>query len=79
MTIAPKLPISTESLSYLRSVIKGDIVLPGDEDYRASIARWSASTEKPAGMVVHVKDVDDIHAVLEVAIKDAADVAIKGD
>jgi predicted nucleic acid-binding protein len=30
-------------------------------------------------MVVHVKDEDDIHAVLEVASKHKADTAIKGD
>jgi hypothetical protein len=78
MNNTPKFPISGESLDHLRSVIKGDIVLPGDKDYPLSIARWSASSERPAGMIVHAKDEADILGVLEVASKHRIDIAVRG-
>jgi hypothetical protein len=72
-------PIPNDSLDHLRSVIKGDIVVPGDEDYPTAIVRWCATAERPAGLVVYVKDEEDILSVLEVALKHKTDIAVRGD
>ncbi len=75
----PPLPISPTSFDTLKSTIKGDIILPFDPTYAESIVRWCASSEKKAGIVVYPKDDEDILRVLEVAVRENVDLAVKGE
>ena len=48
----------TESEAYiqLKSVFKGDLILPADDSYKESLNRWSILAERPAGVVAFVRD-----------------------
>jgi hypothetical protein len=70
----------TQSLAYaqLKSVFKGELVLPSHEGYRDSLKRWSVLAERQAGVVAFVKDEDDVAAAVKFAVSEKLEIAIKG-
>ena len=45
----------------------GDLVVPGDADYDASIARWASNAQRHAKVVAFVKSPEDVALALAVA------------
>jgi len=70
----------TESPAYaqLKSVFKGEMVLPSDAEYKDSLKRWSVLAERQAGMIAFVKDEDDVAAAVKFAVEAKLEIAIKG-
>jgi FAD/FMN-containing dehydrogenase len=70
----------TESEAYLqlKSVFKGDLVLPTDNNYKESVKRWSILAERPAGVVAFVRDEGDVSAAVKFAVEAKLEIAIKG-
>jgi FAD/FMN-containing dehydrogenase len=70
----------TQSLAYtqLKSVFRGQLVLPTDTGYRASLKRWSVLAERNAGVVAFVKDEEDVAAAVKFAVAEKVEIAIKG-
>ncbi|KAH8990419.1 hypothetical protein EDB86DRAFT_3235377 [Lactarius hatsudake] len=64
-------------ISSLRQSFKGDIVTPGDANYKEAIARWAANTEMPARIVAFVKDTTDVSLALKYARENNLQVAIR--
>ncbi|KAH9035779.1 hypothetical protein EDB85DRAFT_2143531 [Lactarius pseudohatsudake] len=64
-------------ISSLRQSFKGDIVTPGDANYKEAIARWAANTERPARIVAFVKDTTDVPLALKYARDNNLQVAIR--
>jgi hypothetical protein len=71
----------TQSDAYiqLKSIFKGDLVLPTDNTYRESIKRWSVLAERPAGIVAFVKDEEDVAAAVRFGVESKMEIAIKGE
>ncbi|OHE92859.1 hypothetical protein CORC01_11865 [Colletotrichum orchidophilum] len=53
----------------LRADINGEILLPGDEGYEASLVRWSIVCIKPAALVIKPKSAHDVSAAIRFATK----------
>jgi FAD/FMN-containing dehydrogenase len=70
--------IRTGAFNALRSIIKGDIIIPSDPTYNESLKRWSRLAEKDAGAVIFVKTDDDVSEVIKYAVSHNVDLAIKG-
>jgi hypothetical protein len=70
----------TESEAYiqLKSIFKGDLVLPIDNNHKESVKRWSILAERPAGVVAFVRDEADISAAVAFAVEAKLEIAIKG-
>jgi len=70
----------TESPAYaqLKSVFKGELVLPSDAEYKDSLKRWSVLAERQAGAVAYVKDEEDVAAAVKFAVEAKLEIAIKG-
>ncbi|KAH9049802.1 hypothetical protein EDB83DRAFT_2522679 [Lactarius deliciosus] len=64
-------------ISSLKQSFKGDIVTPGDANYKEAIARWAANTERPARIVAFVKDTTDVSLALKYARDNNLQVAIR--
>ena len=62
----------------LKSVLKGELVLPSDAGYKSSIKRWSVLAERQAGVVAFVKDEEDVAAAVKFAVEAKLEIAIKG-
>ncbi|KAI8316533.1 6-hydroxy-D-nicotine oxidase [Colletotrichum sp. SAR11_240] len=58
-----------QDIPTLRSGIQGDVILPGDEGYEASLERWSIVCIKPAAVVVKPKSAQDVSAAIFFATK----------
>ncbi|KAI8163477.1 6-hydroxy-D-nicotine oxidase [Colletotrichum sp. SAR 10_70] len=58
-----------QDIPTLRSEIQGDVLLPGDEGYEASLERWSIVCIKPAAVVVKPKSAQDVSAAILFATK----------
>jgi FAD/FMN-containing dehydrogenase len=72
--------VFTESEAYLqlKSIFKGDLILPTDNNYKESVKRWSILAERPAGVVAFVRDEGDVSAAVKFAVEAKLEVAIKG-
>ena len=70
----------TESDAYiqLKSIFKGDLILPTDDNFKESIKRWSILAERPAGVVAFVRDEGDVSAAVKFAVEAKLEIAIKG-
>jgi hypothetical protein len=70
----------TESEAYLqlKSIFKGDLVLPTDNNYKESVKRWSILAERLAGVVAFVRDDADVSAAVKFAVDAQLEIAIKG-
>jgi FAD/FMN-containing dehydrogenase len=64
-------------ISALKESFKGDIVTPGDAEYKAAIARWAVNAERDARVVAFVKDTDDVALALKYARSNNLQVAIR--
>ncbi|KAF9873192.1 FAD binding domain-containing protein [Colletotrichum karsti] len=53
----------------LRSAIQGDVLLPGDEGYEASLERWSIVCIKRAALVIKPKSAQDVSSAILFATK----------
>ena len=60
---------SPEAIDELRSLVEGEIVVPGDASYEAAIHRWSAGTIRKAGVVCRAADAGDVQAAVRWATK----------
>jgi len=68
----------SEAYIQLKSIFKGDLILPTDGTYKESLERWSILAERPAGVVAFVRDEDDVSAAVKFAVEDKLEIAIKG-
>ncbi|KAI0249110.1 hypothetical protein BJV78DRAFT_723696 [Lactifluus subvellereus] len=66
----------TLDISAFKENFKGDIVTPGDAEYKKAIARWVANAEHLARLVAFVKDTDDVALALQYARTNNLQVAI---
>lgn len=62
----------------VKSVFKGELVLPSDANYKDSLKRWSILAERLAGVVAVVKDEEDVAAAVKYAVEAKLEIAIKG-
>ena len=62
----------------LKSVIDGDIVLPGDPDYETALHRWSTAAIRPAGLVAYPKTPEDISHIIRFVTEHKYDLAVRG-
>ncbi|KAJ0386492.1 hypothetical protein COL922a_004258 [Colletotrichum nupharicola] len=58
-----------QDIPTFRSEIQGDVLLPGDEGYEASLERWSIVTDKLQAVVVKPKSAQDVSAAILFATK----------
>ncbi|KAF7967602.1 hypothetical protein HWV62_33689 [Athelia sp. TMB] len=56
----------------------GDLVVPGDAGYDASIARWASNAQRNAKVVAFVKSPEDVALALAVAKSNKLPIAIRG-
>ncbi|KZP07487.1 FAD-binding domain-containing protein [Athelia psychrophila] len=56
----------------------GDLVVPGDVDYEASIARWASNAQRNAKVVAFVKSPEDVALALAYAKDSKLPIAIRG-
>lgn len=68
----------TNEFQHLRTLVKGDIVLPEDPSYKDAIQRWSKLAEKPAGAVILVKDAQDVSTDIQYVAANKVSFAVKG-
>ena len=70
----------TESEAYnqLKSVFKGDLILPADDKYQESLKRWSILAERLAAVVAFVRDEADVSAAVKFAVDAKLEIAIRG-
>jgi hypothetical protein len=68
----------TEANRQLKSIFKGDLVLPIDNNYKESVKRWSILAERPAGVVAFVRDEADVSAAVKFVVEAKLEIAIKG-
>ncbi|MFB4315261.1 FAD-binding oxidoreductase [Actinomadura sp. 21ATH] len=54
----------TNSLNELRSVVRGEVLLPGDAGFDTARRPWNLAVEQPAAAVVEAADADDIAALV---------------
>jgi FAD/FMN-containing dehydrogenase len=66
------------AFAQFKAVFKGDLVLPTDLEYKASLRRWSVLAERPAGLVAFVKDDHDVAAAVKYAVQQKLEIAVKG-
>lgn len=64
---------------HFKSTFKGDLILPSDTEYKASLARWSVLAERQAGIVAFVRDEQDVSAAIKFAVNQKIEIAIKGE
>ncbi|KAI0263529.1 hypothetical protein BC834DRAFT_971227 [Gloeopeniophorella convolvens] len=64
-------------IASFKQSFKGDVVTPGDADYKQAIARWALNAERPARVVAFVKDTDDIALALKYAETNNLKIAIR--
>lgn len=69
---------SREAVDELRSLVEGEVVVPGDADYEAAIHRWSAGTIRKAGIVCRAAGPGDVQAAVRWATKHNVEIAVKG-
>lgn len=63
----------------LKSMIKGDLILPCDgKAYDEAIKRWSKLAVRPAGAVMFPKNEEDISHAVAFAVAHHVEIAIKG-
>ena len=62
----------------LKSVIDGDLVLPGDPDYEAALHRWSSTAIRPAGLVAYPKTPEDVSHIVKFVTEHKYDLAVRG-
>jgi len=70
--------IESEAYSQLKSVFKGDLILPTDGNYKESLNRWSILAERLAGVVAFVRDEEDVSAAVKFAVGAKLEIAIRG-
>ena len=70
---------NTTEFSAFKAAFSGDVVLPGDDAYEGAIRRWSASAERPAGVVAYVKTDEDVSLAIGFAVKAGLEIAVKGE
>jgi len=68
----------SEAYIQLKSIFKGDLILPADDTYKESLERWSILAERPAGVVAFVRDEDDVSAAVKFAVEAKLEIAIRG-
>lgn len=76
-----KRSITAEDISTLQSLLaktNPTLLTPEDDKYPASIARWSAAAQKPAGLVLAPKSNEEISIAVKYASEQNIDVAVKG-
>lgn len=56
----------------------GDLVVPGDAEYDASIARWAGNAQRNAKVVAFVKSPEDVALALAYAKANKLPIAIRG-
>jgi len=61
-----------------QNTFRGDIVTPGDPDYKKAIARWASNAERQAKIVAFVKDAEDVSTTIAFAKASRLPVAIRG-
>ena len=62
----------------LKSVIGGDLVLPGDPDYETALRRWSNAAVRPAGLVAYPKTPEDVSHIIKFVTEHKYDLAVRG-
>ncbi|PYH75712.1 FAD binding domain protein [Aspergillus uvarum CBS 121591] len=71
--------LNMSTIQELRDQLPDSIVLlPGSEEYRASIKRWSDGAEKPAALVILPSTERDISTAITFAKKHGMDLAVAG-
>ena len=68
----------SEAYSQLKSVFKGDLILPTDDNYKESLRRWSILAERLAAVVAFVRDEGDVSAAVKFAVDARLEIAIRG-
>src|SRR5687767_167734 len=67
-----------DSLSRLRSEIRGTLVLPGDEEYENARAVWNAAIDRRPAAVVRCTDSADVIRTVHLARERGLPVAVRG-
>lgn len=62
----------------LANSVKGEVVTPEHPDYDASLSRWAKNTQRRAGLVAFVKDIEDVVAAVSHAKANDVPVAVRG-
>lgn len=65
-------------VSSLVNSVKGDVITPDHPDYDSAIARWAKNAERKAGVVVRVKDADDVAQCIAFAKANKLPIAVRG-
>ncbi|MFI6500082.1 FAD-binding oxidoreductase [Nonomuraea typhae] len=59
----------------LRDVVKGRVLLPGDEEFEQARKPWNLAVDQPVAAVVEAADADDVAALVRQAKKDGLTIA----
>jgi FAD/FMN-containing dehydrogenase len=69
---------NAENAANLRLLLKGNLVLPGDESYDESRKIWNGMFDKKPGIIVQCRDKNDVAAAVKFANKNDLLIAVKG-
>jgi hypothetical protein len=57
---------------------KGDLIVPGDEDYEVSLNRFANNARRRAGLVAFVKSAEDVSLVIKYATSQQLPLVVRG-
>ncbi len=70
--------ISTRAHELLKSTIRGEVILPEDQEYGVARRVYNAMVDKKPAVIVRCSDVGDVITALKTARSEALEVAIRG-
>lgn len=81
ISTSSKRHINADDISTLKSLLSATsptLLTPQDQEYPASISRWSRAAEKPAGLVLTPSTAEEVAIAVKYATEQGIDVSVKG-
>ena len=66
------------AITALRATIRGDVLLPGEEEYEATRAVWNAMIDRRPAVIVRPRDAADVRAAVTFARAQGLPISIRG-
>ena len=70
--------METASLEALREPVEGDVIAPGDADYREAREIWNATIDREPAAIVRPRNADDVAKAIDFARGNDLSLAVRG-